>query len=137
MNEIKDKILKIIELSCQLESMRDDVEKAVKQTAVTYAKLEDSRYGRESDTPNKVGDIDEWFFTGENIYVRWSTSWGYGGHADGSFRFPAKYVYDEEAFAEFSKICRDTETAREELKEQKKRIEKVRQLEQLKRELGV
>lgn len=101
---MKETVDKLIALGKQIETLRPELDKAVKEIAVEYEKYDSMRYGS-CDYPTKVDSIEEWNVVGESICGRWYETWNYGGQSDGHFQFPAVYLYDTEQFEAFKKIC--------------------------------
>jgi hypothetical protein len=129
---MKETVDKLIVLGKQIETLRPELDKAVKEMVVEYEKYDSMRYGS-LDYPTKVDSIEEWNVVGESICGRW---YNYGGQADGHFQFPAVYLYDTEQFEAFKKICLDTKTAREELEVEKQRLSKIQKIQELQRDLA-
>ena len=133
---MKDIVLQLVGLSKQMEPLAQQIDKRVKEVAVEYARNEYDRYGSR-DIPTKINSINDRHFEGENINLYWSQSWNYGGLTEGKLNFPAAYLYDEEQFNAFKKLCADTKQVREDVAKEQARLEKIATLKRLTEELGV
>lgn len=108
------------------------VDKQVKQRVYDYSVLE---YGDRID-PSGPEHIDEWSISGGYVTAAFSETWAYGGYADGFLDMPTQYLDDDE-WNRYSELKAKEKEVLDNKKKEEERKDKERQLEALKKELGV
>ena len=74
----------------------------------------------------------EWSIKSGSVEVEWDETWNYGGHDRGTFSFPVKYIWDNEALVSYEESRAEKKAAIETNKISARRTEELRQLEILK-----
>jgi hypothetical protein len=61
--------------------------------------------------------------------VEWDEFWNYGGHDQGAFSFPVKYIWDDEALVAYEESRAETKETKQRKARDRKREEELQQLE--------
>lgn len=94
------KIEHLLSLYQSADSIKKELDSLVMEVAERYIRAASEGNGA---YPSSAKDIICWSVEGDDIECEWSEYWSYGGHDEGSFSFPAKFLYDEDALMEYEK----------------------------------
>ena len=135
MKQLKAQTEELLRLCSQANKLKGSLCARVQEIARRYIDAAHDT-NRGYGFPDVGVDFDDWHIDGNDIVVSWSNTWAYGGYDEGSFCFPAKYLYDEDALIEFEKKrVVDKEKAKQKAEEKQRQKDEV-ELEKLKEKLG-
>ncbi len=133
----KSDIDKLEKLNEQTQALKATFDARVQIVAERY--MAANRYRGRHDFPGRPTyqvDRGEWQLASGEIVVTWEETWQFGGHAEGEFQFPAKYLYNEDALLAHEEKCmgEKAEAAAKEQEEQRQKDEA--DLARLQKKLG-
>jgi len=106
MQSSKSDIDKLEKLTEQTQALKATFDARVQIVVERY--MAANRYRCRHDFPGDPTyqvDRGEWQLVSDQIEIKWEELWSYGGHAEGEFSFPAKYLYNEDALLAHEEKC--------------------------------
>jgi len=125
MNNVKQTFEKWQSLQKEERKLYNSIDKKVISVAKRYIKAyQESGFG----WPTCQGrSFFNWQADDELIWVRWEESWAYGGEDSGTFEFPIKFLWDDDALKEHEKTIlkeiKHKEKDKQDRQEKKERLQ--------------